>query len=166
MSGPLTGTQRNLVVFRKDAGGGPAEVGLAALDGTTVLDTTDLTTLNVGTSGAARFGASVGSDGSHFLVAYSEQVTGVPDYDVYATDMFLSGSQLQVAQAHVLTYGTSLPVSGCQVDSTGGLGSAPHRYLIPFHIQQSATDFDVSASFFDGATGGSNHLECLGDGAD
>lgn len=164
-SSPLTGTSRNVVVFRKNPAGGQADVGVVALDGTSVLHYADLSTLeNSGQGAIEQLNASVDSDGVHFLVGYSEKVPAFGYHDLYATDLFLSGSTLVASQPHVFAYNISLPVLHCQVAATGGFGATARRYAIPFDITQNSTDHDVSAVLFDGLTGGSNALFCYGDG--
>ena len=164
-SSPLTGTNRNVVVFRKNPIGGQADVGVVALDGTSVLHYADLSTLeNSGQGAVEQLNASVDSDGRHFLVSYSEKVPAFGYHDLYSTDLFLSGSELRVSQSHVFSYNISLPVLHCQVAATGGFGATSQWYLVPFDITQNSTDHDVSAVLFDGSRGGSNALYCYGDG--
>lgn len=164
-SSPLTGTNRNVVVFRKNPAAAQADVGVVALDGTSVLHYADLSTLeNSGQGGVEQLNASVDSDGRHFLVSYSEKVPAFGYHDLYSTDLFLSGSELRAAQAHVFTYNISLPVLHCQVAATGGPGATSSWYLVPFDITQNSTDHDVTAVLFDGSRGGTNTLYCYGDG--
>ncbi|MBL8858466.1 MAG: hypothetical protein JNL28_08185 [Planctomycetes bacterium] len=166
VSSPLSGTNRNVIVFRKNPLlATQADVGVVAIDGATVLQYVDLSLLeNSGMQSVDQLDASVDSDGQHFLVAYSEKVPAFGYYDLYATDLFLSGNALKVAQGHVFTYNISLPVLHGQVAATGGNSPLPRRYFVPFDITQNSTDHDVSGSLFDGFTGGTVSVFCSGDG--
>jgi hypothetical protein len=166
VSSPLSGTDRNLVTFRQNGiNPSQSDIGVVAIDGATVLQRVNLSVLeNAGTQGVDQTDASVDSDGTHFLVGYSEKVPAFGYYDLYCTDLFLSGNEIRPAQAHVFAYNISLPVLHCQVAATGGFGATAHRYAVPFDITGNSTDHDVSATLFDGSTGGTNELYCYGDG--
>jgi hypothetical protein len=119
---------------------------------------------NSGTQGVDQTSPSVDSNGSHFVLAYSEKVPAFGYYDLYATDLILSGSEIRVAQSHVLAYNISLPVLNAQVAAASANSPIAQSFLIPFDIEQNSTDHDCTAVVFGSLVGGITTPYCFGDG--
>ncbi len=164
-SSPLYGTQRFAVTFHR--GISPSrDIMVAALDGTTVLQTVDLTTLEASGVGATdQIEPSVDSDGEHFLVSYSEFLTAFGYYEIFGSELGLAGNSLVLLQSHQQPQvGLGLSQRNSQVAAARGTGTLAHRYLVVYDFRQNDTDHDLGGRFFDGIAGGSFGTFCAGDG--
>lgn len=166
-SSPIAGTSRYAVTYVKGLGGlgGVRTVMAALLDGSTVLQTADIRTLEGNTILNDQFEPSIDSDGEHFLVAYSENVGGAAAA-VFATDLAVVGDTLEAVQPHVPAQPGLVPdTRRCSVAAAPAGGALDHRYLVTFDWGGVTTEHDVTGRFFDGFAGGSTRSSCPGDGS-
>jgi hypothetical protein len=108
---------------------------------------------------------SIDGDGQHFLVAYSEYDPNFLNYDVFASDLFLSGGAVGIAQAHVNVNHMGLSQRNSQVSAQRSATGGGQRYFITYDIRQNDTDHDVVGALFDGYVGGKATGFCYGDGS-
>jgi hypothetical protein len=167
-SSPLSGTQITAVTYQGGihVGSQDSTIVVALLDGPTVLQVVDLMALEHSTTSAQDETApSVDSDGSHFLVAYSEFDPAFSHYELFATDLAVAGNTLQPVQSHVeLQPGLGQTQLASSVAAARAGGSLAHRYLVTYDIRQNDQDHDVAGRFFDGLEGGTASPFCFGDG--
>ncbi len=164
-SSPLAGTERCLITFARRPLvpiGSTADIRVAALDGATVLQSLNLTALEAsGQQAQEQHSPSVDSDGQHFLVAYSEFDPVFGHDNVFASDLFLSGGQLGLAQSHVqLHSGLGLTQRASQVAAMRSPSGVAHRYGVIYEVRANDQNFDISAVLFDGVEGGSTSPIC------
>jgi hypothetical protein len=166
VSSPLNGSMRYLATWQ-DTDGGDHDIIMALLDGGTVLDKQDLSLMEGSNYVNDQQESSVDSDGDHFLVSYVE---AWGSYDIYASDVYVSGATLGLAQAHVpvdvdWTADHSPRVTSC---FSGGATdqSRRHRYLAAWNsTPQGGGPADVEGAFFDSVDGGTMSSFCFGDGS-
>ena len=162
-SSPLTGTNKFAVTWHSGIGSG-RRIRVAAVDGTTVLHSATVQSLE-GSPSAEQIEPSIDSDGTHFLVSYSEFVSGFLYYELKVSDLALAGNTLTVAQNHLTPQpGLGLSQRNSQVAAARTTGALAHRYLVSYHIRQNDQDHDVAGRFIEGVTGGSWKRFCFGDG--
>jgi hypothetical protein len=167
-SSPLAGTSRYAIVYQSGVPVGSLDstIGIALIDGGTVLQTANLMTLESSpTAGEDQVEPSVDSDGQHFLVSYSEFNSTFGHFELFVTDLAVAGNTLQVAQNHLEPQpGIGLPCLGSNVAAARTTGTLAHRYLVVYDITENSTDHDVAGRFIDGVIGGPASAFCLGDG--
>jgi hypothetical protein len=161
-SSPLLGTAGKLrAVSFERLFGAHNDVMLCALDGSTLLQEVDLSTLELGTVNPEnQVGSSADSDGHHFLVAYSESAPST-HYDVRATELYFDGS-FHVAENRE-TIANSLQFEfRATVAAMGATGGPPERYLLAWDAGQftGTGTRDVRGAFFEGFTGGTSAAFC------
>jgi len=162
-SSPIHSTHRSMIAFTRTLGLN-RDIMVALLDGTSVLSVTDLTSFeNGGTTGLDQLEPSVDCDGQHFLVTYSEGASGGP-YTVYADDLALSGTNLELAETHVLLHQFGLSERRSRVCAAHRIDNLYHRYMAVYDFEQDPTDHDVAGALFDAFEGGNSSTFCFGDG--
>jgi hypothetical protein len=142
------------------AGTSTHDVLVALIDGTTVLQTANLMTLeNSPTSALDQVQPSIDSDGEHFLVSYSESnASGSVTY-VYVTDLAVVGDTLAVVQNHLVLNGSTGPQFRSNVAAARAPGLLDHRYFVVFDIT-AGTTHDLYGQFFEGLAGGTTAVFC------
>jgi hypothetical protein len=162
----LLGSSRNAVAFVRGLSNS-RDIMVAALDGTTVLQTVDLQTLeNSGFQSQPQIEPSVDSDGYHFLVSYSEFDATFSHNKLFVSDLALAGNTLVLTQSHLE------PQPGLGQDqrqsnvaaARATSGSLIHRYLAVYNIRENDADHDVAGRFVEGLFGGTSNGFCFGDG--
>jgi hypothetical protein len=163
-SSPLTGTQRSAISFtRRAVVNGQTDIMVAAIDGTTVLNTVNLSVLeNAGFQSVDQTDSSIDSDGQHFVAMYSEYNPAFLYYDMVATDLFLSNNLLYTSQAHVYLSGFGLSGRRGNISGQHAVGLSSRRFLSVYDIEQNSTDHDAIGVFFDSLEGPWG-LFCFGD---
>ncbi|MCY2959258.1 MAG: hypothetical protein NTY35_03755 [Planctomycetota bacterium] len=169
-SSPLASSQRCAITFARrplTPVGAKADIFVVALDGATVLQTLNLTALEAsGMQSQEQIDASVDSDGQHFLVAYTEFDPVFSTYNTFASDLYLAGNQLGLAQSHVQLHpGLGLPQFRSQVAAMRSPASLAHRYGVIYEVRSNDQNYDISAVLFDGVVGGATSAFCAGDGS-
>ncbi len=165
VSSPLPGTNRMVIAYRQSSStSGQGDIGLTALDGTTVLSSANLTALEAaGTQALDQQNPTVETDGQHFLVIYPEFESAAAHYDLYVSQVLLSGTQLSVYDGHGLVHNGPGSVRRGRV--AGKLGdTGPTRYFAVFDTEITPTNHDVGYAFIDTLAPGSDNLFCYGDG--
>jgi len=164
VSSPLQNTQRTLIVHQFDYGPDD-DIHAILLDGTTVIQSVNLTLVEgVQVFRDQRF-PYVDSDGQHFLVAYAEQASaGSSNYDLYASDLFVTGNTLGLKQSHENLASTVSLEDRVRLASTQGSGGANRRFMAVWERRNSATDHDILGALFDTYEGGLHTPVCFGDG--
>lgn len=167
-SGPIDGTELTAIVWQRGlpVGSLDAQVIVTLLDGGTVLQIEDLTLFEGFVPTAAhQTEPSVDSDGQHFLVAYSQFDAQFSHFKLYATDLAVAGTSLQVAQSHLeLQPGLGLSQVRSNVAAARVPGTLAHRYLTVYDYRQNDLDHDAAGRFVDGVVGGPASRFCSGDG--
>jgi hypothetical protein len=167
VSSPLTNSMRYLVTYQATFAG-ENDVVMALLDGTAVVDLENLSLIEGYNVLLDQIEPSVDSDGNHFVVAYSELYAG-PDYDIYASDVFVNGNSLGLAQTRVnLDYSTSrdhTPRLASAFSGGSPDASLKHRFLAAWNsTPYSGGAADVKGGLFDTLAGGTKTPFCFGDG--
>src|SRR6185503_9482456 len=110
VSAPLEGNGRSFISFTRFQSGSTSgsDIALAALEGETVLQVANLSTMQVPGDTRDQVEASVDSDGHHFVVAYSEVDPVSGNYAVLASDGYLSGSTIGIWQPRILLHDLAL----------------------------------------------------------
>jgi len=164
VSSPLLNTQRTLLVHEYDYGPDD-DIHAILLDGTTVIQSIDLTLLEgVQVFKDQRF-PYVDSDGQHFLVGYAEQYsTSTFDYDIYVSDLYVSGNTLGLKQTHQNLDFSSFAENFVRLASKQGSGGANRRFMAVWEKTISSTNHDVWGALFDTYEGGVQTPVCFGDG--
>ena len=169
VSSPLNSSMRYLVTWQ-DTDGGDHDIIMALLDSGTKLDQQDLSIQEQHDYLLDQVDSSVDSDGDHFLVAYSEQFGGA-DYDIYASDVYVTGNSLGLAQRHmamdVSTSGDYTPrVCGAFMAGAPHDPALKHRFLVAWNsTPPGGGPADVRGGFIDTVPGGSSTGYCYGDGS-
>ncbi|MBL8861218.1 MAG: hypothetical protein JNK02_04320 [Planctomycetes bacterium] len=166
VSSPLRGTLQTLVAFQRNSlASTNFGVWVVPVNGSTASQQIDVTILEgSGQSAVAQIEPSIDSDGQHFLLTYSEFDPDFLNYDVFASDLFLSGGQIGIAQAHVNVNHMGLSQRNSQVAAQRSATGGGQRYFLAYDIRQSDTEHDVAAALFDGYVGGQASTFCFGDG--
>jgi hypothetical protein len=140
---------------------------VSVLDGATVLQTVNLTTMeSSGQQAQNQIEPAVETDGRHFLVAYSEFDATFGHYNAFVSDVFLAGSQLGLSQSHLQLHpGLGLSQRVSQIAAKTTLSGESHRYGVIYEVRQNDQDHDISAVLVDGLEGGSTSSFCFGDGS-
>jgi hypothetical protein len=165
VSSPLEGSGRSLVSFTRFASTGSGQdTMLAAIEGDSVLQVANLSTMQVPGDTRDQVESSVDSDGHHFVVAYSEIDPVSGNYAVLASDGFLSGGSIGIWQPRIPLHDLSLWERHSQISaqhlSTGRSG----RYFAVYDVRENDNDFDVAGQLFDAFDGGTRLPFCFGDG--
>jgi hypothetical protein len=168
VSSPLHNTLRFAIAYAsKTTFSGNYDIMVAALDGTNVLQVANLTAMeNSGEQLVDHIEPAIDSDGRHFLVQYSEY-SGIAAYNVYASDLYLSGAQLGLSESHVaLELGgpVAFNLLDSRVSAAHDVNASSHRFLTAFDREVTPTDHDALAELFDVVEGGSVSPFCFGDG--
>lgn len=169
-SSPLAGTNRYAVVWQSGVALGSvgSTIAVALIDGGTVLQVTDLMSLEISpTASRHQTQPSVDSDGQHFLVSYSESTAFGHD-ELFATDLAVVGNRLQVSQSHLgLQPGLGLSQWRSNVAGARASGTLANRYLVVYDYRQNDTDHDAGGRFVDGLVGAPpvGTSFCFGDGS-
>jgi hypothetical protein len=142
------------------------DIMVALIDGSTVLQTVDLMTLEGSpTIAQDQIQPSVDSDGEHFLVSYSETVSGSARYLLFVTDLAVVGNTLAVVQNHLeVSPSPTLTELRSNAAAARAPGVLDHRYLVVFDVAGSAASHNVVGVFVDGLSGGTSSPFCFGDG--
>lgn len=168
VSSPLTNSARYAIAFtrRGNMQGSIRDIFVSVVDGGTNLQTVNLTALeNSGQQSANQYEPSVDSDGQHFLVSYTERVGTVNNPECYASDLYVAGNQIGLAQSHVQLHpGLGLYQAVSQVAAMPGQGGG-HRYGVVYQVGSTSPSRHISAVLFDGFEGGTTSSFCAGDGS-
>ena len=165
VSSPIDGSGRSLVSFTRFVSGGSGQdTMLAALEGDTVLQLADLSTMQVPGDTRDQVESSVDSDGRHFVVTYSEIDPGTGDYDVLASDLCLAGSTIGVMQSRVVLHHLPLWERHSQISAQHQTTGNTRRYFAVYDVRENDNDFDIAGQLFDAFVGGRATPFCFGDG--
>lgn len=169
-SSPLAASNRSLITFARRPlipFGSTADIFVVALDGASILQTVNLTVLEgSGQQALEQTEPSVDSDGQHFLVTYSQPDPVFGGFNAFAADLYLSGSQLGLAQPRVQLHpGLNLPQRLSQVAAARSPSSVAHRYGVIYEVRGNDQSYDISAVLYDGTVGGASASFCAGDGS-
>jgi len=164
-SSPLTGTQITAVTWQR--GASSRDIMVALIDGSTILQTVNLMTLEGSpTSAQDQIQPSIDSDGEHFLVSYSETESVSGRYLLFVTDLAVVGNTLAVVQNHLQVLPSpTLSELRSNVAAARAPGLLDHRYLVVFDVAGSAPTHNVVGVFVDGLSGGNSSPFCFGDGS-
>jgi len=166
VSSPLNGSQRTMVVWQHDYGTDHDIQGVV-LDGATVVHSFNLTILeNLYVFQDQRY-PYVDSDGQHFLVGYAEQYgTSLTDYDVFVTDLYLSGNSIGIRQLHHTLAFTFSREGVVRLASKQGAGAGNNqRFMAVWEKEVTSTNWDILGGLFDNYPGGAQATVCPGDGS-
>lgn len=166
-SSPLDNSQRYAVTFSRAGIGGQADIFVALLDGATLVQTINLTTLeNSGQQTQNQIEPSIDCDGQHFLVSYSEFTPPFNFNQVCSSDLYLAGDQFGLSQSHVILHpGLGLDQRVSRTAAARPPGGQGHRFGVPYQIRQNDQDHDLALRLFDAFEGGSAGSFCFGDGS-
>ena len=151
----LDSTNRWVVACERDFGS-DFDIHLFALDNATLLESVDLTGLEVALSGISTLlenqrRPDVDSDGTSFAVVYSETYQGsTVDTDIYVSGVSLIGTELQVSEIH-----QNLAFSGTAEDypaiaSRGFSGGGLKRYLTAWYdLVNPAAHADIEGGLYE-----------------
>jgi hypothetical protein len=159
VSTPLLGSQRTLIAYQRNFGT-DFDICLTLLDGATVLQHVNLSTMESTWFLRDQRQPSVDSDGQHFMVAYQEWASSAAGYDVHCSDLRVVGNSLGLAQTH-LTLAASASSEGIvRIGSTYGSSGPNKRYMVTWQATS-----DIHGALVDGVVGGASSPFCLGDGS-
>ncbi len=146
---------------------GDHDLVYALLNGTTIVDSGNLTNLDANeTLFQDQVEFSVDSDGERFVVAYAESYNNSAfDYDIWVSSFAPFGTSLAVTEAH-----QSLDFSAQQALRTdvvakrsgGAIGSK--RCWVTWDTTTSDANHDILGGLYDIPTGGGSTPFCFGDG--
>jgi len=164
VSSPITNTQRTLLVYAYDYGP-DNDIRAILLDGVTVLQDLNLTIAENVQVFQDQIDPYVDCDGQHFLVGYAEQYsTSTYDYDIYVSDLYVSGATLGLRQAHVNLDYSSYKERAIRIASAQGSAGANRRFMAVWDKQITSSNHDVWGGLFDTYEGGGQTPVCFGDG--
>lgn len=164
-SSPLVGSQRTMVAYQRNFGT-DWDIVASILDGATVIDTVNLSTLESTWFLQDQAQPSVDTDGQHFLVGYLEQYSSsTTDYDIYVSDFHLTGNSLGLTQAHMNLAYTSYFEGTVRLASAQGSGGPNKRFMATWYKALSSTNCDVLGALVDTLEGGTKSPFCFGDGS-
>jgi hypothetical protein len=101
----LKHTDHWAIAYERDFGS-DTDIGVIAMNGPLVLDSVNLTSLEVSAGGLAtllenQVGPDIDADSDRFAVAYAESYQGSSiDFDVYVSTLALTGSHLNLSEGH------------------------------------------------------------------
>jgi hypothetical protein len=158
-SSPVRGTDLGMIAYERFP---QNDIYVSTIDGTSVLAELDLSVAANGqTASIHEIEPSVDCDGQRFVVAYSEPVVnGTSPYTVFASQLYVSGSQIDVAEPHVLLHQFGLSERRSRVASRRTLTGVTHRSFVAYDFEQNATDHDIAGALFDSGEGGSADPFC------
>jgi len=160
VSSPILGTHRAMIVYQQDQ---KNDILVSAIDGTSILGSIDLSfVVNPATSMLHEIEPSIDCDGQHFVAAYCDPVpNGSAPYTVYASQLYLVGNQISIAEPHVLLHQFGLSERRPRVSATrSDDGMLHHRYFIAYDFEQNPTDHDIAGALFDTGEGGDSNTFC------
>jgi hypothetical protein len=169
-SSPITNTQRSAITWTRTSNAtGYATVMVAAIDGATVLSTTELAALeNHPAPSREQANSIVDCDGQHFVVMYMEfdHSLATSIVDKLASDIYLSGDTFALAQGHLFLDSSGI-VAFSHSDSIAAqhaVGLSSRRFLAMYSVTDANGFYSVKGAFFRSTTGGVATSYCFGDG--
>jgi hypothetical protein len=163
----LNGTDDNLVAWQENFTT-DNDIEVALVQGGTILDVNSLSYMENFDLYLDQIEPSVDSDGERFVVSYSES----PNYNVYASELYVLNNQLQLAQAHVDLFAGVSPqqerrpraVSMAAAGETDPV--LKHRFLCTWDVAPGSSGYGaILGSFFDVFNADEAVSFCFGDGS-
>jgi hypothetical protein len=158
-SSPIRGTSVGMIAYERTP---QNDIYVSTVNGTTVLAELDLSVAaNPQTASVHEIEPSVDCDGQRFVVAYSEPiVNGTSPYNVFASQLYVSGAEIDVAEPHVLLHQFGLAERRPRVASKRTLSGLSHRSFVAYDFEQNPTDHDIAGALFDAGEGGTSSAFC------
>jgi hypothetical protein len=168
-SSPIAGTQLCAVAWPRRLGivSSNTDIFVVPLDGGTRLQTLDMSTLESATTAPRpQLEPGIDSDGTHFLVAYTEQDPTFLTHNSFATDLHVSDNQLGISQSRMQLHpGLGIGQRNLRVASQRPPAAGTHRYAVPYTVTWNDQQRGTSFVFVEGVGGGPSIGFCSGDGS-
>ncbi len=146
----LDSTSRYLVAFAQQTGVN-RDIEVAFLDDGTVLDTTDLSTLEGDSPLGDQFDPSTDTDGGSFAVAYTEFI-GFPTANdsTYVSTLTPVGTQLHVSEGHRTLSAATVDEDDTSITGTKGTGGGAGRFMAVWDVANGSTNHgDIEGGLLD-----------------
>ena len=165
VSSPLEGSGRSLISFTRFASTASGQdTMLAAIEGNTVLQIANLSTLQVPGDTLDQIEPSVDSDGHHFVVTDSE-LDPSGSYLVRAADGYLAGSSIGISQPRIRLVQSALWQRRSQISAQHQATGRSARYFAVYDVRENDNDFNIYGQLFDAFDAGMSTPFCFGDGS-
>jgi hypothetical protein len=163
-STPLNLEDRYMVVFERLVGA-QHDIEATGVFGTTIVGTFNVAAVN-GLSPLDERAPAVDCDGTHFNVAFTQDV-GAPNLNVYACDMYTSGSaNIGRSEGAVLLAGSTTAETAPRIASIASGGGSVTRSMIVWQDAGTlASASDIEGATYQGSPGGVRNGFCFGDGS-
>jgi hypothetical protein len=155
VSSTLTGSDRWLVACQEFNSGW--NVTLRALEGTTVIDSVDLSSVESLSGASTHLAQSqlrpvADCDGTSFAVAYVETATGGSgNLDTYVATLALLGNRIHLSEGHKVLGGSFTKEDHVAISSCAATGGAARRYMAIWDDEIGpANQADIEAGLYDG----------------
>jgi hypothetical protein len=140
-SSPVDGStgSRNYLVAYQRGSSSPHNIQATIMNGTSFVNSVDLTSIDGGTTGVDRVNPSTDSDGTNFAVAYAEQFSGV-DYDVYISRV---SQALTVLEGHQNLAFSGTHEDFVQITSDHSGNASSNCYMATWEDDQSSANIEA-----------------------
>jgi hypothetical protein len=150
-SAPMEDADRWVVAFDRTGGGGNRNVVCKLLEGTTVLDTIDVSAAENAPAIGDQFEPAIDTDGQCVAVAYTQFVSfPSADEGVRVATLAPVGNQLLLSEGQI-ALGSSATVdeNRARIVSTAGSGDAVGRFMAVFEVETGGTAFgDIGGGLY------------------
>jgi hypothetical protein len=166
VSSPIVGEAERtyMVAYERSDAANDRDLYVDVLQGTLWKDSLDVSAAE-GWSSCDQAGPSIDTDGSQFLVAYSESFfPGSLDYDVFTSHLGFAGNQIVVsATREILALTGDVEQDTCVCAQHSG-GATSRSFFVGWD-EESQTDLDVFGAIVDAPIGGPVDEFCFGTAA-
>jgi hypothetical protein len=154
VTSPTTASPRKwLVAYQRSPALGDVEIFGKLYEGTTLLDTADLSLTSGAPIGEIQLAPSADCDGTSFVVANTESYQGSStDYDVYISTFSAVGTQIETAEGHVNLAFTSAAEDQVEIATAGSAGGPAQRTFAAWHQLVVAGDGDIQGAIYDASS--------------
>ncbi len=139
-----------LVAYQRSPALGDVEIFGKLYEGSSLLDTADLTLMSGSPTSEIQLQPSVDCDGTKFVMANAESVGGdTSNTDAYISTFGIVGTHLAGSEGHVVLR-TSIAVENQLSVAAGVLGTAgEHRAFATWHVQLGSGNGDIQGAFYE-----------------
>ncbi len=144
--------RRYMIAYSHGALLGDFDIYGKLMQGSTVIDTVDLSSLSGAPTSEQQVTPAIDCDGSSFVLVNAESYNGTSDYDIYASTFVGIGNQITLSEGHVnLAFSTAVennPDVAC-LGSAGDVGQFNPRAAVIWQQTTSSTNHDIEGAYYE-----------------